>query len=87
MDRLPGAGSDAGLGIAGPDCEKIGLWVESRDGRNACFIMNSLDYAHNARMDSDRYHQRSMSEPVLLKVHQAHARRSYACAVLVAGVP
>ncbi len=24
--------------------------------------MNPLDYAHNARMDSDRYHQRSMSE-------------------------
>ncbi|SEP24869.1 Transposase DDE domain-containing protein [Halogranum amylolyticum] len=25
-------------------------------------IMNPLDHAHNARMDSDRYHQRSMSE-------------------------
>jgi len=27
-------------------------------------IYSSLNYAHNARMDSDRYHQRSMSETV-----------------------
>jgi hypothetical protein len=28
-------------------------------------IMNQLDHAHNARMDGDRYHQRSMSKTVL----------------------
>jgi len=27
-------------------------------------IMHPLDHAHNARMDGDRYHQRSMSETV-----------------------
>ncbi|WP_436933467.1 transposase, partial [Halovenus amylolytica] len=31
-------------------------------------LFNSLDYAHNARMDSDRYHQRSMSETVFSSI-------------------
>ncbi len=31
-------------------------------------IMNPLDHAHNARMDGDRYHQRSMSENVLSSI-------------------
>ncbi len=31
-------------------------------------IMNPLDHAHNARMDSDRYHQRSMSETVFSSI-------------------
>jgi IS5 family transposase len=30
--------------------------------------MNPLDHAHNARMDSDRYHQRSMSETVFSSI-------------------
>jgi len=31
-------------------------------------IMNPLDHAHNARMDGDRYHQRSMSETVFSSI-------------------
>ena len=31
-------------------------------------IMNSLDHAHNARMDGDRYHQLSMSESVFSSI-------------------
>jgi IS5 family transposase len=31
-------------------------------------IYSSLDHAHNARMDSDRYHQRSMSETVFSSI-------------------
>jgi IS5 family transposase len=31
-------------------------------------LFNSLDHAHNARMDSDRYHQRSMSETVFSSI-------------------
>jgi len=31
-------------------------------------IMNPLEYAHNARMDSDRYHQRSMSQTVFSSI-------------------
>jgi len=31
-------------------------------------LFNSLDHAHNAHMDSDRYHQRSMSETVFSSI-------------------
>jgi IS5 family transposase len=31
-------------------------------------IMNPLDHAHNARMDSNRYHQQSMSETVFSSI-------------------
>ncbi len=31
-------------------------------------IYSSFDHAHNARMDSDRYHQRSMSETVFSSI-------------------
>jgi len=31
-------------------------------------IMNPLDHAHNARIDGDRYHQRSMSETVFSSI-------------------
>jgi len=31
-------------------------------------IFSSLDHAHNARMDSDRYHQRSMAETVFSSI-------------------
>ena len=34
-------------------------------------IVSSLDYAHNARMDSDRYHQRSMCETVFSLIKRA----------------
>ena len=30
--------------------------------------MNPLDHAHNARMDGDRYHQRSMAETVFSSI-------------------
>ena len=49
-------------------------------------IMNPLDHAHNARMDGDRYHQRSMSETVFSSIKRTlgAAVRARSC---VAGVP
>jgi len=34
--------------------------------------MNPLDYAHNARMDRDRYDRRSMNETVFSSIKRTH---------------
>ncbi|EMA26485.1 transposase IS4 family protein [Haloarcula argentinensis DSM 12282] len=31
-------------------------------------MFNSLEYAHNARMDSDLYHQRSISDTAFVRI-------------------